>query len=303
MGEVIRGRAECDAGARDWRLFVPTGYDPQSPPMLLVLLHGCTQNADDIARGSRMDDVADAHGFLVLYPEQPLGANPKLCWNWFDAAHQTRGAGEPAIIASMIDEVLANTPADPARVHIAGVSAGAAMATLVAVAYPERFASLTSVSGIPWGAAQQVMRALTVMANGAGADVPSPDAVLQRMGRHPYAMPLLAVHGAGDAVVSPHNLDELVSQWTGVHDAIAARRGTAALTMQSEVITTEGEYTVHRTEWHDAEHVPQVVRLLVDELGHAWAGGSPDGSFTDAKGPSTAQCIAEFCVPHRRRHV
>lgn len=303
MGEVVRGRATCEAGARDWRLYVPSGYQPSAPPMMLVFLHGCTQSADDVARGLQMDAVAEAHGFLALYPEQPVEANPKTCWNWFDASQQARGSGEPAIIASMIEDVLAEYPADPARVHIAGISAGAAMATIVAVAYAERFATLSSLSGVPWGGATNVMRALTVMANGAGDELPGAEAMVQAMGRHPYAMPVLAVHGGRDAVVSPRNVEEIVTQWTSVHALLRARKHAPVLEQRPTTEDEVGGYTVHRTEWHAAEEGPQVVRVVIDELGHACSGGSTEGSFADARGPSSSEMIAEFCVPHRRRHV
>ena len=150
-GEVIRGRYEGSNGARPWRLFIPSTRSAP-PSMLVVVLHGCTQNADDIAAGTRMDEVAESQGFSVLYPEQIPEANARGCWNWFDAAHQARGRGEPAIIASMLAEVLKRpelaTTVDHAQIHLVGISAGAAMANLVAVAYPETFASLTSASGI-----------------------------------------------------------------------------------------------------------------------------------------------------------
>ncbi len=303
MGRVITGIASCDAGERPWRLFLPDGYDPMQPPMLLVLLHGCTQDAANIARGSRMDAVAESHGFMVLYPEQPEAFNPKTCWNWFETAHQHRDGGEPAIIASMIEDVLAEYPADPARVHIAGISAGAAMAGLVAVAYPERFATLASLSGVAWCAASNMMRALTVMANGAGADVPSPSSVIAGMGRHPYALPTMVLHGGADAVVSRKNFEETVGQWCGVHHQLRARAKQPPLIEHMLPAAVENGYMVHRTEWRDDDGAPMVVSVLVDELGHALSGGSPEGTFTDMRGPDTAALIASFCVPHRRRHV
>ena len=299
-GQVVRGRYHGSDGTRAWRLYVPSSYNRNTPPMLMVLLHGCTQNADDFARGSQMDEVAEARGFLVLYPEQPVEANPRACWNWFDAGHQRRDAGEPSIIAGLIADVMTRFPADPARVHIAGVSAGAAMAGLVAVAYPERFATLVSVSGVPWRAATNVAQALTVMQRGAGDALPTADMVLQAMGERRRALPVLIVHGGADAVVSVRNADETSTQWVAVHDRVRADVGAPPLISTGEQVAVVNTYTTRRTDWRDAAGVQYVSRIRVDELGHAWSGGSLTGTFTDAKGPNPSRLIADFCERHQR---
>jgi poly(hydroxyalkanoate) depolymerase family esterase len=264
--------------------------------MLLVLLHGCTQTAEDIARGSQMDKVAEEQGFLVLYPEQPVSANPRTCWNWFDAAHQARGAGEPAIIAGLVADVMRAYPVDAKRVHLVGISAGAAMAGLVAVAYPERFATLSSASGIAWRAAQNVGAAISVMQRGAGASLPSADDMRRAMGPAARAVPVFVVHGGADAVVSVRNADETAAQWVGLHNLI----GTGpALREQAERVAREGGYTVRYTEWTSMADVPLVTRIRIDELGHAWSGGSTAGTFADPKGPEVSRQIAAFCARHR----
>jgi poly(hydroxyalkanoate) depolymerase family esterase len=296
-GQVVTGRYTGPEGARDWRLYVPTSYDRARPPMLLVLLHGCTQNADDIARGSQMDRVAEEQGFLVLYPEQPASANPRTCWNWFDAAHQARGAGEPAIIAGLVADVMRSYPVDAHRVHLAGISAGAAMAGLVAVAYPERFATVTSSSGIAWRAAQNVGAAISVMQRGAGATLPSPDAMRIAMGTSARALPVLVIHGGTDAVVSVRNADEATTQWVGLHNLLGD--GSAPLREQPERVGTDGGYTVRSTEWTSSSGTPLVTRIRIEELGHAWSGGSTTGTYTDPKGPDVSRLIAAFCARHR----
>ena len=298
-GQVVTGRYNGPAGARAWRLYVPSSYQRSTPPMLLMLLHGCTQNADDLARGSQMDRVAEERGFLVMYPEQPANANPRTCWNWFDAAHQHRDAGEPALMVGMLSDVLSQFPADPARVHIAGVSAGAAMAGLVAVAYPERFATLGSMSGVPWRAATTVGAALTVMQRGAGDALPSGDVMVQAMGEHRRALPVLVVHGVADAVVTSRNADDTATQWVGVHAFLRTARGASPLRAEPEQVTIENGYSTRRIEWRDSSGGVWVTRVLVDGLGHAWSGGSPAGTFTDAKGPDASRLIATFCERHR----
>lgn len=297
-GEIVTGMYRGPQGARAWRLYVPSRYDRTRPPMLLVLLHGCTQNADDIARGSQMDAVAEERGFLVLYPEQSVDANPRTCWNWFDTAHQRRDAGEPAIIAGMITEVTARYPTDPARLHVAGISAGAAMAVLVTAAYPERIASMSSISGVAWSAAQNVGSALMVMQRGAGDALPSADALIGAMGTHARAVPALVVHGKVDAVLAKRNADETVMQWTGLFEHLRRTQGLPPLEKSVEVVATVNDYTTHRTNWTDERGRAMITALVIDELGHAWSGGSPSGTFTDAKGPDVSRLIASFCEQH-----
>jgi len=267
--------------------------------MLLVLLHGCTQSADDIARGSQMDRWAESRGVLVLYPEQPVQANPRTCWNWFDAAHQQRGGGEPAIIVGMVTDVMRQYPADAQRVHLAGISAGGAMANLVAVAYPERFASVAVMSGVAWGAARNVGAAVMAMQRGAGDALPAADAVVAAMGTHQRAMPALVMHGGEDKVVAVANADESVRQWVGVHEIVRRAAGLPALHEGSVREGQDGGYTVRRTGWEDAAGRVHVLQVRIQELGHAWSGGSPTGSFADPKGPDASRILLDFCEQHR----
>ena len=174
------------------------------------------------------------------------------------------------------------------------------MAGLVAVAYPERFATLASVSGVPWRAATNVGQALTVMQRGAGAALPTADMMLQAMGERRRALPVLIVHGGADAVVSVRNADETSTQWVAVHDRVRADVGAPPLISTGEQVAVVNTYTTRRTDWRDAAGVQYVSRIRVDELGHAWSGGSLTGTFTDAKGPNPSRLIADFCERHQR---
>ena len=140
---------------RRYKLYVPTQSTGQPQP-LVVMLHGCTQNPDDFAVGTGMNERAREQGFCVLYPEQSQDANPQRCWNWFKHNHQRRGSGEPALIASMTQAIMKEHNIDPRRVFIAGLSAGGAMAAIVADAYPDIFAAVGVHSGLPNGAASNV---------------------------------------------------------------------------------------------------------------------------------------------------
>ena len=275
-------RHEGAAGARDYRMFVPSAYDAKKPAApLVVMLHGCTQDAADVARGTRLDAHAERAGALVVYPEQPATANPKKCWNWYDAAHQARDAGEPAIVAGIVRDVMASHRVDPTRVYVAGISAGGAMAAIVASAYPEMFAAAAAHSGIAVGASRSVMDALGVMAKGPTTPAPA-------LGSAPP--PLLVVQGGADPVVNAANAEALAAQW---------RRARGATDEGRRDQGESGGYHVVRTVWGDAA-APDVEMITVRELGHAWSGGAAEGTYTDARGPDATALMMKFLLSHRR---
>ena len=172
QGEFITGAHTYGSLTRHYKLFVPPGAIGRSLP-LVVMLHGCTQNPDDFAAGTGMNALAREQGFYVLYPAQAQDANPSRCWNWFKHNHQTRERGEAAVIATMTHAVIEARGIDRGRVYIAGLSAGGAMASLVAAAYPETFAAVGVHSGLPPGAARSLPEGLAAMRAGAGGPLPA----------------------------------------------------------------------------------------------------------------------------------
>lgn len=267
------------AGSRRYRLYVPSAYDGRAEVPLLVMLHGCTQDPDDFARGTRMNAVAEEMGFLVAYPEQTGALHPQKCWTWYDPAHQGRG-GEPALVEGIAREVMGAWRVDPARVYVAGVSAGGAMAVNAAAAYPETFAAAASHSGVALRAAGGVADALRVMQQGSAAPAALPV---------PPAVPLLVIHGTADAVVRPVNAEQLFRQWT--HRAGAAEERTES--------GEAGGLVFHRTTSRRGG-APEAELVRVEGLGHAWSGGSPHGTFTDARGPDASRLVASWLLAHRR---
>jgi len=143
----IAASARTAGGSRNYKLWVPPTLEPGKPSPLLVLLHGCTHDADDMAEISGMNELAEANRFLVVYPEQSFLANLLKCWNWFDPKHQSRNAGEPSILAGIVAQVCSLHNVDSNRIYVAGVSAGGAMAVIAAATYPDLFAGLAVCAG------------------------------------------------------------------------------------------------------------------------------------------------------------
>lgn len=274
------------AGTRRYRLFVPDGYETWSPPPLVVMLHGCTQDPDDFARGTRFNALADSAGAIVVYPEQTAAHNPQKCWTWYDAANQRAGTGEAAIIAGITREVMGRYGVDPARVYIAGVSAGGIMAVNTAASHPDLYAAVGVHSGTAYGAAHDLATALATMRNGPADQAALADsarAILRAAGRD--WLPMIVFHGSTDAVVNPENGRRLASQW-------AVAGGAKDFLRSEEQI---GGLTVVKDRWG-----PYVELWMVQGLGHAWSGGSPEGTYTDARGPDAAREMLRFFLSHKR---
>jgi poly(hydroxyalkanoate) depolymerase family esterase len=283
QGAQFLSRAHAGpAGRRGYRLYVPASA-PGRPRGLIVMLHGCRQDPDDFATGTGMNRVAEAHGLLVAYPGQDAAANPAACWSWFSPADQRRGAGEPAIIAGIAQQVAAEFGVDPGAVFAAGLSAGGAMAAVLAEAYPDVFAAIGVHSGLPTGAASDVVSAFAAMRDGGGRPAaPRRDAGGAAKPR------VIVFHGDADATVHPANARRIVS---------AAAPGVAT---REERGVSAGGRAYARSVFADAAGAETVELWLVQGAGHAWSGGVAAGSFTDPAGPDASAEMARFFLAARR---
>jgi poly(hydroxyalkanoate) depolymerase family esterase len=259
--------------AGEYKLYVPPGHRRQPLP-LVVMLHGSMQDPDDFAVGTRMNDAARERGFFVLYPLQAKRANAARSWNWFEGAHQSRGQGEPAMLAGMTREVIQRYGIDPERVYAAGMSAGGAMAAILGEAYPDLFAAVGVHSGLPIGAASDVRSAFKAMHDGSALGAPC------------RLRPTIVFHGDGDTTVHPANGDHVV----------AATAGRAALTIEHARINSR-ECT--RRLYRRSRGHAMAEQWVVHGAGHAWSGGDARGSHTDAEGPDATKEMLRFFSDHR----
>jgi poly(hydroxyalkanoate) depolymerase family esterase len=275
----------CAAGSRNYKLYIPRR--PQTGRRaLLIMLHGGTQDADDFAAGTRMNALAEEHGFIVAYPNQSNTANASLCWNWFSPENQMRGRGEPAIIAGITREIVAEYAVDPARVFVAGLSAGGAMAAVMGATYPDLYAAVGVHSGLPYRSAADLPSAFAAMrgdarlpgrrsrkSRGAADDSPR--------------IRTIVFHGDADNIVHQSNAAKMVEAEMGgeiVERAEARHDATRAHT---------------RTVIRDRTGAVVVDQWLVHGSGHAWSGGSPDGSYTDPHGPDASREMLRFFLEER----
>jgi poly(hydroxyalkanoate) depolymerase family esterase len=276
----IEGTYSNSAGSRGYKLFIPSRYQGQPVP-LVVMLHGCTQSPDDFAAGTRMNFLADEQACFVVYPAQCSEANQAKCWNWFRTADQQRGRGEPSLIAGITRQVMRDYSVDPKRVYVAGLSAGGAAAAVMGATYNDLYAAIGVHSGLACGAAVDLPSAFVAMRQGGeGAD----RVVLSDR----LPVPTIVFHGDRDTTVHPNNGDQVLEQsvkTTSTQKRV--RRGRVP-----------GGHAYTRTIHTDASGRGIFEHWNIHGAGHAWSGGSPAGSYTDPRGPDATREMLRFFLEH-----
>jgi len=273
-GDWIPGLAAGAGGPRRYALFRPRGMSIFERRPLLVMLHGCTQDARGFAQSTRMNAVAVRERALVLYPEQDRRFNPQGCWNWYDTRSGQANA-EASTLMAIIDQVSLLHPVDREAVAIAGFSAGAGMAALLATLHPDRFCAVAMHSGVPPGSAHSAASALSAMRGVHRSTAP--------VGPHAWP-PLLVVHGLEDRVVAVGNAHAAAEQWA---NALGARKG------KPRTVQRGNRHATTVTDFRVGGRV--VVRLdEVDGLGHGWSGGDGKQPFGDPAGPDASRLIWRF---------
>jgi poly(hydroxyalkanoate) depolymerase family esterase len=294
-GQFLSGSYANSAGTRAYKLYVPNGHQGRTLP-LVVMLHGCSQDPDDFAAGTRMNALADERGCLVLYPQQPSNANPSKCWNWFEASHQQRDRGEPAIIAGLTRHIMSHYPVDRRRVYVAGLSAGGAMAAVMGRTYPDLYAAIGVHSGLPYAVARDLpsaFAAMNQMGTPLGVKRNNAAAAPERF------VPTIVFHGDRDTTVHPRNGDEVIAQCTTMYACDGADTATAPhpqVTLRQGQVPDGHAYT--RAVYRDTNGRAILEQWRIHGAGHAWSGGSPRGSYTDPKGPNATREMIRFFYEH-----
>jgi poly(hydroxyalkanoate) depolymerase family esterase len=270
---------------------------------LVLLLHGCGQTPAEFVDATRFTESADRNGFLLVLPHQQSRYHPQRCWRWYEAAHQRRDAGEPAILAGIVAQVCAEEDrwrVDPRRVYVAGMSAGGAMALTLAATYPDVFAAAGVHSAPAHRSSTGAGQALAAMAGRTAVRPPEPGA--------PAIAPTVVVQGGADTVVRAVNGDRVADQWLAHRSAASTTASTTAPGVAAGGVDPVGRsrtetgrvggrhFQVRR--WYSTRGRKVLEYWLVDGLGHAWSGGRRDGSYSDPDGPRATTVIWAFLRLH-----
>jgi poly(hydroxyalkanoate) depolymerase family esterase len=283
------------AGSRPYFVYTPANYQPGMPVPLIFMLHGCTQNAVNFAAGTRMDELADAHQFIVVYPQQTTLNNPTTCWNWFASTNQVRGSGEPAILAGIVETVEHDSSRwtiDRSRVFVAGASAGAVMSIILGATYPDLFAAIGVVAGVEYPAGATSTDGLDPLQAGEKA--------YQAMGPYARVVPTINFQGTADPFVAPINGDLVVQQWMETNRLASQGRYDPHFANPTRVITGDPplSHPYIKRSWNDSFGQEVQEYWVAVGASHAWTGGSLKGTFTDPLGPSISQILYGFFLNH-----
>ena len=282
-GQFVDGTYSNTAGTRAYKLYIPSGYTGQAVP-LVVMLHGCTQRPVDFAADTHMNVLAEGETFLVAYPEQAPSANGSKCWNWFQESDQQRDGGEPSLIAGITRQIMSQYQVDVSRVYVAGMSAGGAMAVIMAAMYPDLYAAVGVHSGLAYGAAHDLPSAFAAMQQG----------TVYHARPLQETIPLITFHGDGDTTVAPVNADCLLDQWLQAASAVLG--SVPGMKVERGQVANGHAYT--RCIYHDVSGRALVEQWTVHQAGHGWSGGSLSGSYTDPQGPNASTEMVRFFTEH-----
>lgn len=289
--------------SRPYFVYTPLNYRVGMMVPLIVMLHGCEQTAADFAAGTQMNQLADSHTFIVVYPQEITSVNAARCWNWYDPSNQVRGSGEAASIAGIVESIEQDTAhwsIDAHRIYVAGLSAGAALSVMLGATYPDMFAAIGIHSGVEYQAATNPVDGGNALLRGGPDPVLQGQAAFAAMGGFARVVPTIVFHGTDDTITNPVNGDQVVEQW--MQTDMLASHGAYSATFSSPTNTTVGQvegghrYTVNA--WEDSNGSELQEYWKVDGMGHGWSGGSYGGSYTDPLGPDASAAMYAFFVKH-----
>jgi poly(hydroxyalkanoate) depolymerase family esterase len=283
-------------GTRQYSLYVPKKYTGQAIP-LMVMLHGCTQSAQEFANETGMNATAEKYGFAVLYPEQGYQDNIWRCWNWFKPENQTRSGGELGIVLGMMNEISKKVSIDVRHIYVAGISAGAAMAANMLACHSDLFAGAGIASGLEFQAATSEVEAHQVMSSGSGHDIrQSAAAAVKCSGANAKMPAVIAIYGTQDSTVNPVNTSRVIQQFSMMNDILDDKQVNQS--QNDRVITTRQDQVPngykYRTDYYGGNGTVHLAKVSVEGMAHAWSGAVASGQFADPRGPNAAEMIWLF---------
>jgi poly(hydroxyalkanoate) depolymerase family esterase len=293
---MIKGSFTNEVGTRAYELFMPSKFNEKKVP-LVVMLHGCTQNANDFSLGTEMNAMAEKEGFFVLYPEQSSEFNANKCWNWFEVGHQQRGKGEPSIIAEMTLDIVNKYPINSKKVYVAGMSAGGAMSVIMGATYPDVYAAIGVSAGLEYKAGTDLLSGTLAMQVGGPDPARQGRLAYEAMQQFKRTVPMIVFHGDSDVTVNVTNGHQVLSQWSVTNDYAddgflnKSISDTHYYNIHDQV---ENGFTYTQSTYFDSSQKPIMEKWIVHGMSHKWSGGNPNGSYTDPKGPKATREMVRF---------
>jgi len=284
QGQFVSGSFQNESRSIDYKLYIPSG-ERSAPLPLVVMLHGCGQDASDFARGTGMNELAEQAQCLVLYPEQSSQVSWNRCWNWYDQAHHERDEGEPALIADLTRTIIAQHAVDASRVSIAGLSSGGAMAVILGRTYPDLFQAVGCHSGLPHRSATSGMSALSAMRTGSDLSAAKQTVPLA-------SIPIIVFHGDVDNTVHQKNSADVVQQSIECYMAQAPHESAEIAVLEETGEDSGRSFTRHTHCGKTGDVVAE--QWTIHGAGHAWSGGNLRGSYTDTRGPDASREMLRF---------
>ncbi len=304
----IKSCAHAAGGTRNYKLWVPPSRDVGESAPLLMLLHGCTHNAEAMAEISGMNEVAEANQFLVVYPEQRRRSNLMKCWNWFNPKHQSRDGGEPSILAAIVEQVCASHNIDSDRIYVAGVSAGGAMAVIMAACYPDIFSGLAVCAGAEFKSATSMSSGFKVMKLGGPDPALQGQAAFEAMKpglarKNRQRMPVIVFHGTADIRVNPVNAEQIIAQWSKTNSCLASQDRGNSVELSEKISHSQvpGGRAYQKYAYTDQNGDLLIERWMIEGMGHAWPGSPRAHQYGDPKAPRASEEIWRFFKESRSK--
>jgi poly(hydroxyalkanoate) depolymerase family esterase len=290
-------------GHREYKVYVPKTLAKGKKTPVIIMLHGCQQNAEEFATGTRITQWAEKEKFIVLLPEQNIKWNPYKCWNWVLPVNNAR-TGETQTIIEMLDEVIARYNGDQSKVYAAGMSAGASMVNILGNCYPDRFKALASHDGTQYYATQTGLDFADVVLYGAAVApyvaAKTGYACSTYASGRPKKMPIVIFHGMNSPLMSPAHAFQIESEFKVLNDYLdnGTRDTSYFLEKSVKFFPATKTYGYNKFTLIDKDHEVLIERYMVNDLAHGWSGGLSTLPYNDPKGPDATAIILDFFKKH-----